>query len=176
MFTIRSARWTRAAIATIALGAAIAVPSTAFADTGGGGGALPPASSRDATITITSTEVTARLIVTVGIDYVCQPFQSYDWDTGQTFETTAGSIEGGDVVVLQAQGRTVAAGTGFASGTVICDGSTVNHLSVPVAATTSPWRNGSAIVDATVLVSDIASFNDSDYASSGPITVRLGSR
>jgi hypothetical protein len=37
----------------------------------------------------------------------------------------------------------------------------------------SPWKNGTAVVGATVLVADTASFNDSDYAASGPEVVRL---
>jgi hypothetical protein len=161
-------------VATAAL-AVLAAPSAAFADTTGGG-SIPPAVSRDATISITSTALTARLIVTVGIDVVCQPFQSYDWDTGETVETTAGAIEGGGVVVLQAQGRTIASGTGDVVGTAVCDGATVNHLSVPVVASTSPWRTGTAVLGASVFISDAASFNDADYASTGPITVRLGSK
>jgi hypothetical protein len=165
----------RLLVAATAALAILAVPSAAFADTTGGG-SIAPAVSRDATISITSTALTARLIVTVGIDLVCQPFQSYDWETGATVETTAGAIEGGQVVVLQAQGRTVASGAGDVVGTAVCDGATVNHLSVPVVASTSPWRQGTAVLGASVFVADAASFNDSDYASTGPTTVRLGSK
>jgi hypothetical protein len=152
--------------------AALALPSAAFADTTPGP-TIPPAASRDATIAITSATVTARLIVSVGVDYVCQPFLSFDWETGQWIASTAGSIEDGRAIVIQAQGRTIASGSGAVSGAVTCDGSTVNHLTIPVVATTAPWRTGTAGLGAALFASD-ASFNDGDYASSGPVVVKLG--
>ena len=160
----------------LALGAALlvalALPSVAFADTTPGP-TIPPAAARDATITVTSATVTARLIVSVGVDYVCQPFEVYDWETGQTYQTTTGFIEDGQATVIQAQGRTIASGTGGVSGAVTCDGSTVNHLTIPVIASTAPWRSGTAVVGAALFASD-PTFNTGDYASSGPLVMKVG--
>ena len=172
-------RTVRRSIGVISAGtlliAALALPGSALADTTGGP-TIPPAASRDATISIQSARIVAKVIVRVDVDYVCQPFESYDWDTGETYETTLGSVEQGQVVVVQAQGRTVATGAGFISAFVTCDGTTVNHLTADVIASASPWRNGSAVIGAAVFAADAASFNDGDYASTGAIATRLASR
>jgi hypothetical protein len=44
-----------------------------------------------------------------------------------------------------------------------------------VTASTSPWKNGSAVVGATVFISD-ENGSDSDSASSGPIVVKLSGK
>ena len=151
----------------------LAVPATVSADTTGGPPSIAPASSRDATISLHSLSVTGKVVVNATIDVVCQPFQSYDWTTGQTYETTDGFIDGASVTILQAQGRTVDSGTSDWRGNAVCDGSTVNTYNVAVAGSPSPWRNGSAVIGATVYVADTASFSDSDSASTGPLAVRL---
>jgi hypothetical protein len=164
-------RGARLLVLGTALVTALALPSAAFADTTPGP-TIPPAVSRDATITITSATVTARLIVSVRVDYVCQPFLSFDWETGEWIQSTAGLIEEGQAIVIQAQGRTIASGSGAFNGTVTCDGSTVNHVTIPVIASTAPWRTGSAVVAASLFAVD-ASFHDGDYASTGAIAMKI---
>jgi hypothetical protein len=44
---------------------------------------------------------------------------------------------------------------------------------VTVPATASPWKNGTAVVSASIFIADVASFQDSDRASVGPVAVRL---
>ena len=156
-----------------ALAAALALPAAALADTTEPV-TIQPAVSHDATITITSTAVTARLIVTIGVDFVCLPFQSHNWDTGETIETTAGAIEGGEAAVLQVQGRTIVSGAGSFRGAVACDGTTVNHLTATVIARNAPWHTGTAVIGATVYAVDATSYQDADYASTGALPVKLG--
>jgi hypothetical protein len=173
MFLSTSSRGVRLVLAGAALASVLALPSAALADTTGGTPSIQPAYSRDATVQVAAISVTAKVIANVTLTYTCAPFQSYDWDTGQTFETTDGSIEGGQVVVLQAQGRTVDWGLGDVTGRAICDGTTVNTVIVPVSAAVSPWKTGSAVAGATIFLSDVATFSDSDAASSGPVAIRL---
>ena len=169
-------RGLRALVATGVLAAGLALPAAAFADTTGGAPPIQPAFSHDATITGVSVTVTAKLVANVTVSFTCQPFQTYDWNTGQTVETTVGHFEGGGATVIQAQGRTVAWGQVELFGqAATCDGTTVNRVAAPVTASTSPWKHGSAVVGASVQLSD-DSFSDSDYASSGPIVVRLSGK
>jgi hypothetical protein len=166
-------RRARLLAATVAVIACLAIPATALADTTGGPPQIQPAQSRDATISIDSIAITGKVVAMVNVSFVCQPFDSYDWNTGQTYQTTDGSIEGGAVTIYQAQGRTLDWGSADFYGHAVCDGSTVNHASIPVTPQVSPWKNGTAVVGATVFISDAASFQDSDFASSGPVSVRL---
>jgi hypothetical protein len=162
----------RLLLAAGALVAAFALPGGVSADTGGTP-SIGPASSRDATISVDSLAVTGKVIVTARISVVCQPIQSYDWSTGETTETTDGSIESATLTILQAQGRTIDSGYAQWGGTAVCDGTTVNSYAVPVTASQSPWRNGAAVIGASVYIADRASFQDSDSASTGPLAVRL---
>ena len=172
---LRTRRLRVLALAGVLVGA-LALPTAVFADTTGGPPPIPPTYSRDATITGVSVGTTARLIANVTISYVCQPFQSYDWSTGQVVETTVGRIEDGGAVILQAQGKTIDWGQGYLfGGSAVCDGTTVNQASTTVSAMVSPWKQGSAVVSATINVSD-ANGSDWDYASSGPITVKLSGK
>ena len=155
------------------LAIALAVPGAVSADTTGGVPSIQPAYSRDASIQIGSVNVTAKVIATVTLQFTCQPFQTYDWQTGETTETTAGRVEGGQVTVVQAQGRTIAWGqVDLFGATAVCDGTTVNVTSAPVTAAVAPWKVGTAVAGAWIQVSD-ATGSDSDGASSGPATVRL---
>jgi len=173
MFSSHIGRRTRLVVAGGMLAVAFAVPSAVSADTTGGVPSIQPAFSRDATIQVTSVSVTAKVIATVTITFICQPFQSYDWETGQTIETTAGRIEDGQATVIQAQGRTIAWGQGdLFGGSVVCDGTTVNATSVPVTAAVAPWKTGTAVVGASIYVTD-ENGSDSDGAASGPVAVRL---
>ena len=97
MFPSRIPRRVRLVAIGGALVVGLALPGAVSADTTGVP-SIQPAFSRDATIQVTSVAVTAKVIATVSIAFTCQPFQSYDWETGQTIETTVGRIEGGDVV------------------------------------------------------------------------------
>jgi hypothetical protein len=176
MHTSSIGRRMRLTIACGMLAVALAVPATVSADTTSGAPSIQPALSRDATIQVTSVTVTAKVIANVTIAFTCQPFEAFDWETGETIETTVGRIEGGQMVVIQAQGRTIAWGEGQAfGGNATCDGSTVNTLSTPVTAVVSPWKVGTAVVGATIHVVN-ENGSDVDYASSGPVTVRLSNR
>jgi hypothetical protein len=161
-------------MATGVLVAGLALPTAVLADTTGGAPPIQPAFARNATIRVTSVAVTAKLIANIAITYTCQPFQVYDWETGQTIETTVGHIEGGQGVVIQAQGRSIAWGqsSDIFGGTAVCDGSTANSMSFPVTAVVSPWKSGTAVVGASIYLVD-DNGQTSDFASTGPITVRL---
>ena len=120
--------------------------------------------------------MSGKVIATVTVAFTCQPFQTYAWETGETIETTAGRVEGGQVTVIQAQGRTIAWGQAEAfGGAATCDGSSVNTLSTPVTAAVAPWKVGTAVVGATIHVAN-ENGSDADYASSGALTVRLSNR
>jgi hypothetical protein len=175
MFPSRIPRRVRLVAIGGALVVGLALPGAVSADTTGVP-SIQPASSRDATIQVTSVAVTAKVIATVSIAFTCQPFQSYDWETGQTIETTVGRIEGGGATVIQAQGRTITWGQiEIFGGAATCDGTTVNTASAPVTATVSPWKVGTAVVGASIYLTD-ENGSDSDYATSGPLTVRLANR
>lgn len=166
----------RLVIAAGLLALALAAPGAVSADTTGAP-SIQPAISHGATIQVTSIAVTAKIVATVTIAFTCQPFQSYDWETGQTIETTIGHIEGGGATIIQAQGRTLDWGTGeiFFGGNAVCDGTTVNTASTPVTATVSPWKNGAAVAGAYINLCD-EQCSDSDYATSGPVSVKLSNR
>jgi hypothetical protein len=176
MFISSMSRRARLVLVGAVAALTLAIPATVSADTTGGVPSIQPAFSRDATIQVTGVRVTAKVIATVTIAFTCQPFQTYNWETGETTETTAGHLEGGQVTIVQAQGRTIDWGqVDLFGATATCDGATVNVTSVPVTAAVSPWKVGTAVVGATVMLSDEFG-SDSDYASSGPVTVRLTSR
>jgi hypothetical protein len=176
MSTLSIRRRGRLLLLSGALVAALALPGVVSAATGSETPSIAPASSRDATISVGSLSVTGKVIVNVRLDVICQPFQSYDWNTGETTETTDGSVEFGSVTVLQAQGRTIDWGSTEWGGSAVCDGTTVNTYTIPVTASLSPWRNGAAVVGASVYIADRTSFQDSDAANTGPVEVRLTTR
>ena len=164
----------RVAVIGGALAAALCVPAVVNADTTGGP-SIPPAGSNGATISIDSVAVSGKVVATVNVTFVCQPFEVFDWETGQTVKSTSGSIEDGGVTIYQAQGKVLDWGTnGVFGGLAVCDGSTANHLSIPVTPSVSPWKKGTAAVGAWVRLSDTVAFQDSDYGSTGPVTLRLG--
>ena len=77
-------------------------------------------------------------------------------------------------MIAQASGRSIASGSvEFYGGDVWCDGTTVYTRSVPVIASTIPWKSGAAVAGATISITD-ANNNGSDYASSGATAVKLG--
>lgn len=172
MFGSHFSRPWRALFATGILAAALAAPAIANADTTPTP-AIQPAYSRDATMTIDSISVVAKVIANVNVSVVCQPFETYDWDTGQTVVSTAGDA-GLNATIIQAQGRTIAWGTGNGGGSAVCDGTTVNHFEVPVTAAIAPWRTGAAVIGVTAWTADVVAYQDSDYVSSGAISIKLG--
>ena len=176
MHVVRSFQRVRVLAAGAGIALTLAIPAVAFADTTSGPPSIQPAFTRNATIQVQSVTVTAKVIATVSLAFTCQPLQMFDWDTGETIETTVGRLEGGQVTVIQAQGRTIAWGqTELFGGTATCDGTTVNHVSAPVTAAVAPWKTGTAVVGASVVVID-ENGSTSDFASSGPVTVRLSNR
>jgi hypothetical protein len=176
MRPIRPSPRLRLLAATGILAVGLALPAAALADTTGGAPPIQPAFTHDATITGVSVKVTAKLVANVTVSFTCQPLQMFDWSTGEVIETTAGHFEGGGATVIQAQGKTIAWGqVELFGGAALCDGTTVNTVTAPVTAAVAPWKNGTAVVGASVQLSD-ANGSDSDYASSGPIVVRLSGK
>lgn len=158
----------------LALIAAVAAPGVAFADTTGGTRGIAPAASHNATISVTSVSVTAKVIATVQVAFTCQPLTYFDWQTGQYVTTADAVLDNAQSTIVQAQGRTIDWGIGNAAygQALVCDGSHVNAIAMPVTAAVAPWKTGTAVVGATVNVIDPQGFT-ADDASSGPVTVRL---
>lgn len=132
------------ALASLAAGVALVLASSpAFASSG-------PIS-----LTVTNVTLTARVQVTVAFDVVCQPIT--DFANTDVIDASAGA----SIQVDQASGRTIAHASGGSTmpngiPDVICDGSTVNHLSVSAISSTVPFHGGSAIVGVSVYVDDPA--------------------
>lgn len=158
-----------------ALVATLAVPAAASADTTPGGVSIAPASSNGATISVSAdVHVLSRVVATVEISFTCDPFLVYNWETGETVETTSGRLEYGTAAIVQASGRSIATGSAdfYGGGDVLCDGATVHTRSVPIVASTMPWKPGGAVVGASIAVVD-STYQESDTASSGPVAVKL---
>jgi hypothetical protein len=155
-----------------ALLACLALPAVASADTTNL--TIQPAASRGATITLDpNVRVTSKVVATVGITFKCDPFMVYDWETGETRPSTVGFLEGGQIVLVQASGRTVnTASIGLFGGEVVCDGTTVQSLTASIVASTAPWKSGAAVTGATVYVVD-QDYQSSHYASTGAMSVKL---
>lgn len=168
---------TRTRIRALALGGALlaglALPAIASADTTSGV-TIPPAASRGATITLSPTvRITSKVMATAEISFVCEPFSVYDWETGETYLTTDGRMEGGTFTVVQAQGRSIAsASADLFGGDVVCDGTTVQKRSISVLASTLPWKTGAAVAGASIYVIDPEG-QSGDYASTGAMPVKL---
>lgn len=126
-----------------------------------------PRYSHGATVDVTGTSYEGKLLVTVTFALVCDPFQRWD---GQT--VVDGRI-GGSAAMIQAQGRSVIGGTGYASQDVVCDGSTVNSATVPIFADSVTFRRGEAIVGASMYVCERPYGSCWADASSGPVSVKL---
>jgi hypothetical protein len=162
----------RALIVGGALAVALAMPLAVSADTTGG--SIPPAQAAGATITLGAVHFQSKVLATVDISFTCDPFQVYDWETGTWTTSTAGTGGEASAVIVEASGKTIATATGGTSfGAVTCDGASVSTLSIPVVASVSPFKAGVAAAGAFVSVSNDFGSNY-DYASTGPIMVRLG--
>jgi hypothetical protein len=106
-------------------------------------------------IKISDAHLSARILVTVGIDLVCQPIVSAIDGSPVTRAALglAGSVD-------QANGRAIAHAAGGdlmpSTDLVTCDGSTVNHLSLSMLSSTVPFHGGTAIATVMVNVDDPA--------------------
>jgi len=163
----------RAILVGGALLGALALPIGVSADTTGGS-TIPAASSNGATIGVSNTvHVMSKVVAAVDIAFTCDPLQVYDWETSSTTTSTSGHVEFGSVTIVQASGRSIITSSAeYFGGNVLCDGATVYTRSIPVVASTLPWKSGASVAGATVFISD-ATGQSSDYASSGPIAVKL---
>jgi hypothetical protein len=169
-------RRARVGAAFVALALALALPAAVSADTPNPAPTIFPAASRGATIVVSSAvPVTGKLIATVHVSFTCQPFEIFDWETGQTVLSTEGQLDFTEVEILQVSGRTINYGTGsaFTTDPVVCDGSTVTAFDAPAIAQLLPWKSGSAILGARVNIVS-PDFSTSDFASSGALQVKLG--
>lgn len=163
----------RVLFVAVALAAVLAIPSAALADTISPP-TIYPAETRGATISLSGSSIAARVVVNTQVAFTCDPFLVFDWETGTEVEVTSGSLEFGAVTIVQASGRTINFGEGqFYGGTVVCDGSTVNLRDVAVVASVVPWRAGAAVAGARVHIAS-PDFNDSHYASTGAVSIKLG--
>lgn len=163
----------RALIVGSALATALAMPLAVSADTIGGG-PIQGAYSSGASISVGAIHLKSKVLATVDVSFTCDPLQAYDWETGTWSTTTAGRIDSASAVIVQASGRSVATASGDSFGSdALCDGSTVQTLSIPVVASTIALKSGAAAAGATVSITD-AMHSSNDYASSGAVAVKLG--
>ena len=174
MDTLNGHRRLRALIVGGALAVALAMPLAVSADTTGGS-VIQAAFSRGATITLDAVHLKSKLIATVDISFTCDPLLVYDWETGTYTTTTAGQVEDATAVIVQGSGRSIASASGdaFGGGCHCAMEAMSTSLTIPVVASTSPWKSGAVAAGASVSVTD-ATFSSSHYASSGAVTVRLG--
>jgi hypothetical protein len=157
----------RSTAAAAALMAALIIPAVANADTGGG-------NATGATVTFGSISLVGKVVANVTVNITCDPLATIDPNTWLPTTTTAGTINDLNVQLLQAQGRTIDVGNGDSfGGAVICDGSTINRIVLPVYAQVSPWRSGGAVGLARAFIVD-AFFIGQDGGSTGNVTVKLG--
>ena len=173
--SIHVSRRTRLAVMAASLAVALAVPATVSADTGQPPPTIFPAESRGATVVVsTRATITAKLIATIGADITCQPFEMFDWETGQTVLSTEGQLEFTTADLLQVSGRAINWGSAPAasSGSVVCDGTTVTHVTFMVTPQNVPRKSGSAVVGVRIQVVP-PDFSTSDFASSGAVEIRL---
>lgn len=162
-------RRTRAFGLVVALGAALVIPSTVLADTGGPG--ITPRASYGATADIEGVSLDGKLMATIRIAVRCDQLTYFNWETGEQVTTTTGSLSGSGQL-LQAQGRSIASATGFSGQQVAtCDGSTVNHLSIQVIAQNLPLKRGEALAGASVEI--FAGDGGGAFASTGPLAIKL---
>jgi hypothetical protein len=173
MSTPSHVRHVRLLVVGGALAAILATPISALADTTPPP-TIYPAETSGATIHLSGSSVIGRVLVTTSVDFTCDPFLVLDPETGTEVERTDGSLEFGAVTILQASGKTVNFGEGtFYGGAIVCDGTSVNHRDVGVAAGVVPWKAGTAVAGARVFITS-PDFQTSDYASTGALAIKLG--
>ena len=156
--------------AALGLTAALVIPAAASADTGGG------KEFSGATITFGAISVSGKLIARVTVNLTCDPLDSLDPDTLEPTTTTAGVVGYLPIQLLQAQGRTIDVGFGEVdSVNVVCDGTTINKLVVPVLAQNAPWHGGAALASGGVVVFEASGIGQ-DSASVDMVSVRLSAK
>jgi hypothetical protein len=131
------------------------------------------AATTPVSIKISSADLTARILVTVGVDFVCQPLVSAIDGSPVT-----SALLGLAVSVDQANGRTIAHAAGGdtmpSTDLVTCDGSTVNHRTMSLLSSTVPFHGGTAIATVMLNVDDPAcSFCGSSEFGRTTSTVKL---
>jgi hypothetical protein len=133
-------------LATIAVLAALAFPAGVLADTTGGGDIPPAGQTGGMTIELRSVHLTTRAVAQVQVAFSCPPKPAPDGSLFTSWDSTFLFVD-----VRQANGRTIAFGSAFASfdGDAVCDG-TSHLLTVGVTADPSsvPFKTGSAAVGA----------------------------
>ena len=149
----------------------LAAPMAVAADTGGLG--IAARYSNHATADIVGVTFDSKLMVSVRIAVVCDPFEAFDWATGEVVLVEDGQI-GASATVIQAQGRTIVGTMAFASQAVHCDGTTVNLATIPVVASSAPFRRGDALAGTQLDVCEVPFGSCWANASSGPTEIRLG--
>jgi hypothetical protein len=130
-------------VAFAALALVLCLPAAASADTIGSPPQIFPADSRGATITVSpSAVILAKVVAVVHVEVTCDPFEVFDWGTGETVLVDEGSLEFMGVDLLQASGRTLNWGSTDASTgrLLVCDGETVNAFDLSVAPQGPAWR------------------------------------
>src|SRR5689334_13363594 len=161
----------RAFIVAGALATALVVPAAVSADT-------TPGSTGTASLTLASdVSVIGKVAAVVDVSFTCDPFLVYDWETGQYVPSTAGSLEFGNAALTQASGRSVASGSEALAldGPIVCDGSTPNHATSTIMATSLPWKKGTAVATVRVFVAS-SDFQSQDQGQVGPLLVKLTAR
>ena len=172
---IQAGRRTRLAVIAASLAVTLAVPAAVSADTTQPPPTIFPAESRGATVAVsTRATITAKLIATIGADITCQPFEMFDWETGETVLSTEGQLEFTEADLLQVSGRAINWGSAPAAspGSVVCDGTTVTHVTFSVTPQNLPWKAGAAVVGVRIQIVP-PDFSTSDFASSGAVEIRL---
>jgi hypothetical protein len=160
---------TRAFGLVLALGAALVIPSTVLADTGGPG--ISPRFGRGATADVERVTLDNKLMATIQVAVTCDEIRYFDWEIYDWVTTTSGTLSAGGQL-LQAQGRSIASAIGYSGQVpVTCDSSTLNHVSVQVIAQNLPLKRGDALVGATVEI--FAGEGSGGSASTGPVAVKL---
>ncbi|TAK01036.1 MAG: hypothetical protein EPO36_06735 [Chloroflexota bacterium] len=185
--TPRSSSRLRRVTTSAAFALAIAFPSSALADANGG---IEPAYSTGATVSILSTSFDNKLMATVELEITCDPFPLIDPYTGEpTGPTTQPGRIYGEILLMQAQGRSIAHAAGILragdSGgmyqglPVTCDGVTAQQFVVAVIAQDLPLKRGAAVMGVVVRMSATetppccSGWFGSNAASTGPVSVKL---
>jgi len=154
-----------------ALGATLALPIAANADTA-------PGSTGVTSVTIApDATILGKVVATLDVSFTCDPFTVYDYGTGQYVQSTQGSLEYANATLTQASGRTIASGSEsvIPDGPLVCDGLTSNHATSTITATTLPWKKGTAVATVRIFIAS-TDFQSSDQGQAGPLVVKLAAK
>jgi hypothetical protein len=149
------------------------VAITAHAAGGGGG-------SGGATVTMNPrAALVAKLGAGVSVSYTCQP--GFDPTTGYPITDMSSFV---NVEVQQRQGKSIVTGYGFSTGTAICDGFTMNKVTVVAVPenypgfSSPPFKSGVALATADVQACANGTavsppFFVCDFGSAGPSAISV---